>query len=222
VSAADDAAPVSAAEAKTLFDPLASATALVLAVSGGPDSTALLLMAARWRQARKTGPRLLAVTIDHGLRRESAGEARAVARLAHALGVPHRIVRWTGKKPATGLQQSARDAPSILKLGMTPGEGPFHGELLDALNRYARLDTEEVRAIAFEIALLGRSGLDYASPEKKYSLKAIPDESFSGLQLMCLMHAGFKRLDPEVNTGMDLDEPFLQALELFNAREKSE
>jgi tRNA(Ile)-lysidine synthase len=110
VSAADDAAPVSAAEAKTLFDPLASAAALVLAVSGGPDSTALLLMAARWRQARKTGPRLLAVTIDHGLRRESAGEARAVARLAHALGVPHRIVRWTGKKPATGLQQSARGA----------------------------------------------------------------------------------------------------------------
>ena len=43
MSAADDAAPVSAAEAKTLFDPLASATALVLAVSGGPDSTALLL-----------------------------------------------------------------------------------------------------------------------------------------------------------------------------------
>ena len=110
MSAADDAAPVSAAEAKTLFDPLASATALVLAVSGGPDSTALLLMAARWRQARKTGPRLLAVTIDHGLRRESAGEARAVARLAHALGVPHRILRWTGKKPATGLQQNARDA----------------------------------------------------------------------------------------------------------------
>jgi tRNA(Ile)-lysidine synthase len=110
VSAADDAAPVSAAEAKTLFDPLASATALVLAVSGGPDSTALLLMAAHWRRARKTGPRLLAVTIDHGLRRESAGEARAVARLARALGVPHRILRWTGKKPATGLQQNARDA----------------------------------------------------------------------------------------------------------------
>src|SRR4051812_43136061 len=93
-----------------LFAPLASATALVLAVSGGPDSTALLLMAARWRNARKTGPRLLAVTIDHGLRRESAGEARAVARLARALGVPHRILRWTGKKPPTGLQQNARDA----------------------------------------------------------------------------------------------------------------
>jgi tRNA(Ile)-lysidine synthase len=110
VSAADDAAPVSVAEAKTLFDPLARASALVLAVSGGPDSTALLVLAARWRRARKTGPRLLAVTIDHGLRRESADEARAVAHLAQRLGVPHRILRWKGKKPATGLQQSARDA----------------------------------------------------------------------------------------------------------------
>lgn len=110
MSAADDARPVSVAEAKALFNPLADASALVLAVSGGPDSTALMFLAARWRRARKSGPRLLAVTVDHGLRRESAGEARAVARLARRLGVPHRIVRWEGQKPATRLQQSAREA----------------------------------------------------------------------------------------------------------------
>ena len=103
VSAADDAAPVSAAEAKTLFDPLASATALVLAVSGGPDSTALLLMAARWRQARKTGPRLLAVTIDHGLRRESAG------------GRLHKIASRAGE--AVG----ARISGSLRRVGAFPG-----------------------------------------------------------------------------------------------------
>jgi tRNA(Ile)-lysidine synthase len=80
----------------------------VLAVSGGADSTALLVLAARWRRARKKGPRLLAVTVDHGLRRESAAEARAVKRLARRLGVPHRTVRWAGKKPASGLQQAAR------------------------------------------------------------------------------------------------------------------
>jgi tRNA(Ile)-lysidine synthase len=110
VSAADDAAPVSAAEAKTLFDPLARATSLILAVSGGPDSTALLVLAARWRSARKSGPKLLAVTVDHGLRRSSASEAQAVKRLARALGVLHRTLRWQGRKPATGLQAAARDA----------------------------------------------------------------------------------------------------------------
>ena len=110
MSAAEPAAPVSAAEAKSLFDPFADASALVLAVSGGADSTALLVLAARWRRARKRGPRLLAVTIDHGLRRQSAAEARAVKRLARRLGVHHRTLRWTGKKPATGLQQAARSA----------------------------------------------------------------------------------------------------------------
>jgi tRNA(Ile)-lysidine synthase len=110
VSAADDAAPVSAAEAKALFAPLLRPGTLVLAVSGGPDSTALLLLMARWRRALKRGPKLIAVTVDHGLRRASASEARAVKRLARRLGVPHRTVRWTGKKPATGLQEAARNA----------------------------------------------------------------------------------------------------------------
>ena len=101
MSAADDAAPVSAAEARALFAPLARVRALVLAVSGGPDSTALLMLMARWRGALKRGPKLIAVTVDHGLRRASAGEARAVKRLARRLGVPHRTVRWEGKKPAS-------------------------------------------------------------------------------------------------------------------------
>lgn len=91
--------------------------------------------------------------------------------------------------------------------------------LLDALKRYAALPVEKVREIAFEIALLGQRGLDYASPEKKYTLSSLPGESFSGLQLMCLMHAGFQQIAPEHETGMDLAEPFLTALELFQAGE---
>lgn len=92
--------------------------------------------------------------------------------------------------------------------------------LLDALKRYAPMEVEEVRAITFEIGMLGRTGLDYASPDKKYKLGSIPGENFSGLHLMCLMHAGFKRIQPDLDSGMDLDEPFLQALQLFNADER--
>ena len=54
--------------------------------------------------------------------------------------------------------------------------------------------------------------------EKKYTLSAYPGESFSGLQLMCLMYAGFKRIAPEQDTVMDLNEPWITALELFNSR----
>jgi len=63
--------PVSASEANSLFSDLSYFPVLLLAVSGGPDSTALMMLMARWRAARKSGPRLIAVTVDHGLRAEA-------------------------------------------------------------------------------------------------------------------------------------------------------
>lgn len=106
-SAADDASPISAAEANRLFGLLHHFSPLVLAVSGGPDSTALMVLAARWR-GRAKSPRLVAVTVDHGLRQESKREAAAVEKLAHKLGIEHRTMTWTGRKPKTGLQEAAR------------------------------------------------------------------------------------------------------------------
>lgn len=102
--------PVTDAEAAALFADLKDQPALVLAVSGGPDSTALMVLAARWRAALKQGPKLTAVTIDHGLRPEAKKEAAAVAKLARKLKLAHRTLRWTGRKPSTGLQQAARAA----------------------------------------------------------------------------------------------------------------
>lgn len=117
---APDAKPVTAGEARALFAPWSQAATIVLAVSGGPDSMALLHLAARWRNRRKRSGRktgggiagggLLAVTVDHGLRTVSAREARQVKRAATALGIPHRTVRWTGAKPRTGIQAAAREA----------------------------------------------------------------------------------------------------------------
>jgi tRNA(Ile)-lysidine synthase len=101
---------ISTSEAKTLFSGLYTFPVLVLAVSGGPDSTALMVLAARWRDTLKVKPRLIAVTVDHGLRKESKREAAAVARLARKLKIAHRTLRWSGRKPATGLQEAARAA----------------------------------------------------------------------------------------------------------------
>lgn len=111
---AEDSA-ITAADAKTLFFDLEQCPALILAVSGGPDSTALMVLAARWAKSLKINsglrkPKLIAVTVDHGLRAESKREAANVAKLARKLGAAHRTLRWTGKKPKTGLPQAARQA----------------------------------------------------------------------------------------------------------------
>ena len=76
----------------------------------GPDSTALLLMAAAWARRRGGRPRLEAATVDHGLREGSAEEARAVGALCKRLGVPHRILHWRGAKPKSRIQERAREA----------------------------------------------------------------------------------------------------------------
>ena len=87
------------------LDPLAAAdTRIGIAVSGGPDSVALLLLAAASR------PGMIEVaTVDHALRPESREEAELVAGLCERLGVPHSILtaEWA-QKPATGLQERAR------------------------------------------------------------------------------------------------------------------
>ena len=106
----DDNAPISAQEAKRLFADWRGVPAIVLAVSGGPDSIALMWLAARWRRALARGPGLIAVTVDHGLRPGAAAEAREVKRLARSLDLPHRTLRWTGPKPRTGLPAAARAA----------------------------------------------------------------------------------------------------------------
>jgi tRNA(Ile)-lysidine synthase len=102
--------PISEAEAARLFAALDAFPVLLLAVSGGPDSTALMWLAARWRDGLARRPKLVAVTIDHGLREGSKREARAVKRLARKLMVEHRTLRWTGRKPKTGIQEAARNA----------------------------------------------------------------------------------------------------------------
>jgi tRNA(Ile)-lysidine synthase len=98
-------------EASALFRGLEGLPGFVIAVSGGPDSTALLMLAAQWaKRQKKRRPKLLAITIDHGLRPQAAAEAAAVKRLARRLGVPHRTLRWRDKKPKSGLQEAARVA----------------------------------------------------------------------------------------------------------------
>ena len=88
-----------------------------VAVSGGPDSLALLILAAAARPLQ-----VEAATVDHALRTESRAEAELVAKVCERLGVPHTILTATWKqKPETAIQEQAR-AMRYRLLGQWGGE----------------------------------------------------------------------------------------------------
>ncbi|MDH4982640.1 tRNA lysidine(34) synthetase TilS [Hyphomicrobium sp. D-2] len=92
-----------------LFAPLTAFDAVVLAVSGGGDSMALMHLAARWRQqCGKRSPNIIVATVDHGLRAESRREAEWVVQQARDLDLEAHLLSWIGDKPATGIQDAAR------------------------------------------------------------------------------------------------------------------
>ncbi len=152
--------PVGDVEANTLFAGLEGLRGLVLAVSGGSDSTALLVLAARWAKRLKRAPKLLAVTVDHGLRPEAKREAAAVRRLARALGVRHRAMPWRGEKPASGLQAAARAARYRLLAEAAVDAGFEHILTAHTLD-------DQAETVLFRLArgsgLTGLSGMAYAS-----------------------------------------------------------
>lgn len=77
---------------------------VVAAVSGGADSLALAL------RLKESGKKVVALTVDHGLRPESAAEALYVSQVMSANGIEHHILEWTGHKPEKGIEEAARQA----------------------------------------------------------------------------------------------------------------
>jgi len=132
-----------------LLGPFEPRPALAVAVSGGADSLALCLLAARW--ATRRGGTAVGLVVDHGLRPEARFEARQVTRWLAARGVACRVLRWRGSKPATGLAAAAREARYALLADWCRRHGRLH--LLLAHHREDQAETLLFR--------LGRgSGLD--------------------------------------------------------------
>ncbi len=122
---------------------------VAVAVSGGSDSLALCLLTDRWARAR--GGAVTALTVDHGLRPESAAEATTVADWLAARDIAHRILRWRGAAPATRIQETARAARLSLLAGFCARARILH--LLLAHQREDQAETVLQR-------LAGGSGVD--------------------------------------------------------------
>jgi tRNA(Ile)-lysidine synthase len=205
----DDHSPISAQHARQLFAPWKGATALVLAVSGGPDSVALMWLAARWRRALTRGPRLVAVTVDHGLRTGAAREARDVKQLAKRLELEHRTPRWRGTKPRTGLPAAAREARYALLAKAARASGAGH--VMTAHTRDDQAETLLMRLLRGS----GIAGLAAMARESERDgvLLARPLLEISKAQLLAtLAKAGIGFADDPTNRDLAFTRPRLRAL----------
>jgi len=129
------------ADLMTPFGPFESSPHIAVAVSGGSDSMALVLLADAWARAR--GGRVTALTVDHGLRSGSGDEAVQVADWLAVRGIAHEILCWQGPKPDTGVQSKAREARYRLLKGWCREAGVLH--LLLAHQREDQAETLMLR-----------------------------------------------------------------------------
>ncbi len=123
------------------FEPFEPQPVIAVGVSGGADSLALALLAHRWASAR--GGRVVAFTVDHGLRVESAAEARQVGDWLKAYNVGHVVLCWRGAKPKAGIQSAARNARLRLLGDRCRTDGILH--LLLAHHRGDQAETVALR-----------------------------------------------------------------------------
>jgi len=118
-----------------------SAPFLAVAVSGGPDSMALAILADRW--ARERAGEICALSVDHRLRPESGEEIRRLGAWLSARSIRHEILVWAGEKPRSGIQDAARLARYRLLGGWCREHGCLH--LLTAHHRDDQIETYLIR-----------------------------------------------------------------------------
>jgi len=89
---------------------------------------------------------------------------------------------------------------------------------LSALEYFKDKELPEIQKVGFEIAMLGRQGIDPANHDKKYSLISIPGQEFSGLQLLAYMYAAFQVIDPFLDTGLAFKKEYEEAKKLIKGK----
>lgn len=120
-------APVSADEFSRMMDAVGyfeTSPAVAVGVSGGADSLSLAILTQEWATAR--GGKVIALTVDHGLRTDSSKEATWVSDQMRKSDIEHHTLIWGGEKPEAGIQEKARIARRDLMLNWCRDNGVLH------------------------------------------------------------------------------------------------
>ena len=160
LTAAPPAKPLTLAEFAAFLASLGrfeSRPFLAVAVSGGPDSLSLAILADRW--ARERYGEICALTVDHRLRPESGTEIRLLHGWLSARAIKHETLAWSADKPASGIQEAARGARYALLAEWCREHGCLH--LLTAHHREDQAETHLIRrrASSGEDGLAGMSAI---------------------------------------------------------------
>ena len=119
----DSQLDLSTRDLKTLFAGFSQYTSVLLAVSGGSDSIALLHLASLWQRRVANAPRLSVATVNHGLREAAIEEAASVEKQCALHDLPFVQLDWLGDKPKSAVQAQAREARYSLLAGHAKAHG---------------------------------------------------------------------------------------------------
>jgi len=120
--------------------------------------------------------------------------------------------------PHNDLAEVARSASRRLSQASIPRSAPPGAPRSDAveycvaaIKEFRDRPLDDVKRIAFEIAALGREGIDVNDSAKRYRLDSLPGE-FTGLQIVCLMYIGFQMFAPSVDVGINMSMEYSAAV----------
>ena len=202
----------------------AGTTTLTNAVEKAPDNPwahqnlgACLLELGKAKEAETHLRKSLELLPDNPQVMYGLGQAlEALGTTEDADDLYQKIISIGGTDPAIEAAREARTKIAQAKLRQG-GHERMDAVMycLGALEKFDDLAEDKIKAIGFEIALLGRNGLDINDPTQKYTMKELPG-NFSGLQLCCYMYAAFRRFAPGQDVGIDLSREYEAALSLRN------
>ena len=131
---------------------------IALAVSGGSDSLALAFLAKKF--SKKYHYNVIAFTLDHQLRKESSEETELVKYIMKKQNIEHHSLLWSGKKPKTKIQETAR----IMRYNLFSDACIKHNCKYIFLGHHANDQVE-----TFVIRLEAKSGLEGLACMREFS-----------------------------------------------------